>query len=310
MRRSHQSSASGVRRSHARQIITLVALLGALPAPALAGRHVPRPELHRLLKHGRISRVYPNTRAGSNASKVVEIEFGSAKLKALFKPRAGEVWLRENIAPGTYYKRESAAAAIADALGIGHLVAGVVLRRIEGQDGALLGWMDDEPVTEPNKRRIDRESAEQLRAFDYVIGNSDRHAENLLGQVLGGRFIPIGIDHGLTLPNGPLTEFRWPVDWVDPVPTPLMESTVAFIQSIDPARVAAILVGEGIERVAARHALRRLARLKRSPQVIAVGLHGAEAMVQRVSELGRVADQGLTTREINAIEQVLDHAYR
>lgn len=112
---------------------------------------------------------------------------------AVFKPRKGEAELRNNIEPGTYYKRERAASLVSRFMDLG-LVPATVIRTINNQRGSLQEFIPDAQVGfEANWEGLDDE-LHKLWIFDQIIYNSDRHEANFL--VRDGKVY--AIDNGLS----------------------------------------------------------------------------------------------------------------
>lgn len=168
-------------------------------------------------------------RGGANGSYKVNID----GMDAVWKPADEERYLRHNIDVGTYYRREAAAYSIASAVDIGHLVPVTVERQEGNRVGSVQQWVEGtvafkylidegayEDVFSDSNVREDRIGSEFRRivdageespiyngeddlklaaAFDYLIGNSDRHAGNWMLDN-GGKLRLI--DHGLAFPQG------------------------------------------------------------------------------------------------------------
>jgi hypothetical protein len=127
----------------------------------------------------------------------------------------------------------------------------------------------------------------------------------------GSSFLPVAIDNGNSFPRVPTVRFRWPYDWVAGQTGPLLPETLAFIERIDPTEVAGILNGAGIERDAAVHVLRRLARLKRDASFLEVpaGRAAGLRMLWRITMAGRSRSQGVPRSERDALDAVVVGAY-
>ncbi len=290
-------------------LVFLALVVGA--APARADRD------EDLLVGGDIVDKVPNQKAGVNASEVVRLERGGASGRALFKPVDGQrptlLDLLSRLPRGSFAAREAAASELAIALGV-PCVPRTVLREVGGRRGSLQLWVEDaqraKDIAAPG-RELDRGAAEMLRVFDYLIGNSDRSGKNLMVREKGGRFLPVAIDNGNSFPRAPVPRFRWPHGWVASQTGPLLPGTRAFIERIDPAEVLAVLQRTGIERDAAIHVLRRLARLKRDPSFLEVprGRAAGLRMVLRITMAGRSGTQRLPRAERDAIDAAVIERY-
>lgn len=140
--------------------------------------------------------------AGYMDSFVVTLEDGT---KGIWKPRSGEKHVRNNIDVGTYYHREAAASAVAEAIGLGDLVPPTVAREIDGEVGSLQHWEDDAvgPLDVPEGKGYDgpRDLA-RTAAFDYLIGHADRHWGNWMINHPGKPDEKLVlIDNGLSFPR-------------------------------------------------------------------------------------------------------------
>jgi hypothetical protein len=122
-------------------------------------------------------------------------------IKAMWKPGDEEDAgvERGGIQVGTFYKREVAAFNVAKAIGLDDLVPVTVAREIDGKSGSAQLWADNavDALNVPVGEKYDGEK-DRLRAaaFDYLIGNTDRHGRNWM--LKDGRFVLI--DNGLAFP--------------------------------------------------------------------------------------------------------------
>jgi|GEM_PF-7131859 len=164
--------------------------------------------------------------AGVNESDVVHFIDGTI---AVFKPQCGETKqaLRPGIDPGHQMEREIASWELAKLVGMGDLVAPAVERTIgkKGrgvvsafQPGVDAFYCD---FTYDGDRDLVRAAA-----FDFVLGNMDRHLRNWIVEGEGQAAKLHLIDHGLTFSA---VGFR-PADWIC-----LMVSEAAHRESKDPA---------------------------------------------------------------------------
>ena len=128
--------------------------------------------------------------------------------KAIFKLAEGEETMRRNIRVGLLVNREVAAWKVATLVGMDDLVPAVVTRDVEGLGYGVAAEFHE--GTEARKMRDvhgdypygDHKTIARAAAFDYVIGNEDRHAGNWLAKNERGKGITL-IDHNLTFPEGP-----------------------------------------------------------------------------------------------------------
>ena len=298
--------------SRARLVVLPLCLIAGLARPALAG------EPEALLERGRVVGREANGEAGLNASEIVTLRHGAVTGRAIFKPVGGTprptaLSLLARVRRDSFAHREVAAFKLAVALGVPY-VPPTSLRTIDGRLGSLQLWVEDAARARDQAapdRELARHAAEMVRVFDYLIGSSDRGGKNLMVRRSGGTWLPVAIDNSNSFPRAPLPRFRWPHAWVKGQTGPLLPETRAFIDRIDPAEVAGILRGAGIERDAAVHVLRRLARMKRDPAFLEVpsGRMGALRMQLRMTWAGRSRSQRLARAEREALDAQVVAAY-
>lgn len=262
---------------------------------------------------------------GSNGGRIVTLSF-RGRTKGIFKPASaegpGRVWLLGRVKVGTYYKRDVAAYRLSEAIGLG-MVPPTVERQLQGKVGSLQLWVDEARALAdftPTRGgpQFERGAAERVRAFDFIMGNADRKAANMLVTVDESsgttRYVPVPIDHGSSLPVTGRFEFRWPIEWIQTHDGPVLDETREFLRAIDPAAVAEALGGAGIERKAVLRAVYRLERLKRGPDFLALGdaggLAGAHQMLRRIRWAALSPNQGLpgaTRRDLaRAVDSYFD----
>ncbi len=296
-----------------RLLVQLLLAVGlVLPAllPARAGSD------DDLLTRGAVVERVANRKKGINPSAVVTLRDGDRAGRAIFKPIEGArrftgLQLLARLGKGSLARREAATSALAVALGVPY-VPRTVEREIDGQRGSLQLWVEDaqraSEAAAPG-RQLDRQAAEMVRVFDYLIGNSDRTVRNMMVRPSGSTWLPVAIDNSNSFPRAPVPRFQWPFAWITSHSGPLLPETRAFIDRIDPAEVAGVLEQSGIERDAAIHVLRRLGRLKRDPSFLEVprGRGAALRMELRIMRAGLSPSQGLRRSERDAVDaQVVD----
>lgn len=142
---------------------------------------------------------------GVNESVVVTLEDGS---KGVYKNEKGETPFLRKYVNGQYYAREAAASDVADIIGLGDLVPPTVIREHEGGKGSLQKFVsgaetaldkDSDIDDDGNSPKFDGEKDRaRAAAFDYLIGNTDRHHGNWLVKGNGNLVL---IDHGLAFPD-------------------------------------------------------------------------------------------------------------
>lgn len=217
-----------------------------------------------------------NLGGGQNSSQVVTFKDGS---KAVFKPSEGEIRARPNIDPGTYYQREAAASNLAAHFGMHDMIPETIVRDHGGKVGSMQRWKEGTQLTSDpfhgsldgsmkSGHKFNQEDSERIRVFDYVVGNSDRHAHNLLvGAKADGSPHPILIDHGLSFPKGEPVRFIQPVSSMT-IKDELHPNTQKMIDNIDLHRVARTLHEAGIEKEAIKHTLLRAKAIKEDSNIM------------------------------------------
>ena len=139
---------------------------------------------------------------GANATEKIEIDTPKGKITAVFKPAAGEVHMTYDVPRGEYYLREAAASDLAEILGLEDLVPSTEIREIKGRVGSAQVFRNDEFEVARNAENpmgvLSETTIGRAAAFDYLIGNIDRHQGNWLVDEKNGRVVLI--DHGFSLP--------------------------------------------------------------------------------------------------------------
>lgn len=155
---------------------------------------------------------------GTSGSYKIKFADGSA---AVFKPESGECQeCRDNIKLGLQTAREVGAYQVAKLVGMHDMVAPTVEREVDIaesrmdvpsgiQKGSLQQWQEGDLAGEvnPNARYDGDRDLNRAAVFDYVIGNTDRHAGNwLIDQSNNALKL---IDHGLSFPEKPTANDGW-----------------------------------------------------------------------------------------------------
>jgi hypothetical protein len=138
---------------------------------------------------------------GVNTTKLITLEDGT---QGVFKPQSGEAeGMRGNVPSGEYYLREAAASDVAEVLGVDDIVPPVVVRSLSSEGvGSVHQYINDTLHTGGyygDANEVDDPDHDRIAAFDYVIGNEDRHSNNWLRDDDATRVVLI--DHGLSFPT-------------------------------------------------------------------------------------------------------------
>jgi len=220
------------------------------------------------------ARVLSETRIGGSANQVrrVSVEVAGEHREPYFKPAWGEdAWLEPTVAAGGgFSRREAATHEFSREVGLGLVPRTTLVRHpTEG-----FGSLQDEIVVSGSPARVrDQELVHKAIAFDFIIGNSDRHDENWLPTSgLGGATVPGLIDNGLAFPEQHPSIIRSTEGFVaDGKPLYARragEETRGFVRGIRPERLARIARESLLPRVAAERALERLEFLKEHPEAL------------------------------------------
>lgn len=207
---------------------------------------------------------------GINGSYIAVLADGT---KAVWKPadeektkgRFGEP-LRDSVPGGDAHIREAAAYAVAQHVGLGDLVPETVVRDVNGRVGSMQRFVDGAKTAMDRLVKGDinvydgKEGLQNLAAFDYLIGNTDRHAGNWMikkgDQSKNDKLI--AIDHGLAFPLNERELRSWPIDHAQKFDTKIPE----FVKNIDPVKLRGVLEKAGIRGTAQNRTIQRLEKLK------------------------------------------------
>lgn len=138
---------------------------------------VPPPRDRDIEEFLSVSPVISSKRLGGgvNETKVITFENGS---KANFKIDNGSTHGRM-VQSGKDNEREVAAWRIAKLVGMDDMVPPSIIRTIDGRKGALLQWQSGSVASDYSGDKYDGlEDRKRAAAFDFVIGNTDRHSNN------------------------------------------------------------------------------------------------------------------------------------
>lgn len=144
-----------------------------------------------------------NLGGGVNDSRIITLADGS---RAVFKSSGGEEhYLRSGVS-GRYFAREAAAHGTAELLGLDDLVPTTVVRANGLEVGSAQAFVPDAGVAYglPEDKQYDGDKdVSRAAAFDFLIGNSDRHMGNWMVSNAGKLVL---IDNGLSFPSDTANE--------------------------------------------------------------------------------------------------------
>lgn len=114
---------------------------------------------------------------GVNDTHVITMHNG---VKAVWKPKEGErTGYRPNVPDKTNYRRETAASHVAHHMGLDHMVPITTTRHIGGKEGSAQEFVPHATIAHGVSNPMDgKENKHHAAAFDYVIGQTDRHHGN------------------------------------------------------------------------------------------------------------------------------------
>lgn len=151
-------------------------------------------------KHLMSSVITTTGHLGGGISETHMVHFADGS-KGVFKPHTGESpGARKEISDGYQTEREVGAWEVAKLCGLEDLCTPCIVREHEGERGALLEFnQGDVAARKDRDERYDgTDNLARAAAFDFVIGNEDRHMGNWMITPNGGLKM---IDHGLTFPD-------------------------------------------------------------------------------------------------------------
>jgi len=154
------------------------------------------------LRSGSVSSAQNMYSNSVNEVYLVKFEDGT---EGVFKAGSDEpLRLRKSIPDRKGYLREAAAYEVAKVVGMDDLVPPTVVREVNGKEGSLQLFCSGVPAMahRPLGRYDGEVDSKRAAAFDFIMGNTDRHLGNWL--VKGDKLRLI--DNGLCLPNKPLTK--------------------------------------------------------------------------------------------------------
>ncbi|MBC6458962.1 hypothetical protein [Actinomadura sp. HBU206391] len=194
---------------------------------------------------------------------------------AVYKPQVSETSAdRKSIPKGGLAYREVAAYRLSELLGW-DLVPTTTLWSGPKGIGSLQDFVDktDGSFLPHSYTRLDQD---RMAAFDYIIGNTDRHRGNYL-TVLDGRIK--AVDHGLSFPEDSQGYIRsnFLAEYMERPPheRQLSPEVIADIKAIDIAELRRMLRGSGLSPGAVDGALDRLNELRSRGEITGEAWRGA-----------------------------------
>ena len=146
---------------------------------------------------------YKNLGGGVSTSKIVMVaDSKGGKIKCVWKPDSESGGDRDNISHSncSASTRELGCWEVAKLVGMTDLVnTHCVQREYEGDEGSMCYFQPGERADEANNAFDGKRDTARAAAFDYVVGNEDRHQGNWVITPDGKYGL---IDHNLTFPEG------------------------------------------------------------------------------------------------------------
>ena len=288
-------------------------LLAVVALPARGAQPANRRSGYRRaqMRSATVLRSADNTVKSANATRILTVSRPDGQqARGVFKPRGGERdGIRRRVG-GDLFRREIAASQLNDAWGF-ELVPTTVWYRQGGQVGSLQLFAENTRMAGriPMAARpvLERRLAEQLRVFDYIIGQRDRHGGNLLIRMVDNQVRPVAIDNGIAFHTTiPERAFRFPPNFFRGHTGPLLAETHALIRNIDLHQTAQILSRLGIERPAIVLTLRRIQRVKNDPSFLRIDpARGVAGTAERMTREGSDETQGLSQQQLQRIDRMV-----
>ena len=128
----------------------------------------------------------------------------------IYKNRTGEVFIRDNIPVGTYYKREVAAYIVDKIFNFNIVPPTIITTTEKGGIGSFQKFIKDKNTYYKSPKLITNKNKLLLAFFDFIIGNDDRHDENFMVNNEGTEIN--AIDNALSFPIKNTNEFKFTDD--------------------------------------------------------------------------------------------------
>jgi hypothetical protein len=178
-------------------------------------RHYTRPPEQRVRDNGskvgtsRLESQVTEKKLGDGGSSDVFYATFSDGSKGVWKPESGEPesGVRNNV-DGPFYQHEAAAYEVAKEIGLDDLVPETIVRDVDGEKGSMQDFVKNAAISWHVDSQYEYDGDTDLMraaAFDYLIGNTDRHGENwMIGNDDHKMHL---IDNGLSFPNNNVTDW-------------------------------------------------------------------------------------------------------
>lgn len=218
-------------------------------AAELEAGHSKTPQQYELLERNIDAAEVLPLKPGEHSTEAYEVDFHDGQ-KAVYKPSAGEVPLRDGIERGTCWKNEVAAYHVDNLLGFELVPVTVEVDGPRGV-GSLQCWAPEMARAPGDYSSVD---VQMVGTLDYILASGDRHAENYLTQTDGR---PAAIDNGLSLPGDARNAMK--SDFVEAaLNRPLDERIVEKLNAVDSNEFRIRLSACGVSDAGIAGALARL----------------------------------------------------
>lgn len=247
-----------------RELVAARTMATRTPEPVSPAPDAPSPSTH-----GDVTSIKPiGSNKGVNDVSVVTFSDG---YKGIWKPVTGENSEEAlDLTPaGTMYKREVAAARVAEQMGM-TVIPGTSIMEVDGVEGSVQEFVKGRPAYnfDHTDEVVRRSDAEQIRLLDFISGNIDRHSGNLLvDKKLRAGY---AIDNGQAFPDGRSGPVVPQVLTFPFSGQGLLPETIGRIQGLNLDRLAETLHESGMNRESIRHTLYRARLLQEHPERLEV----------------------------------------
>jgi hypothetical protein len=204
----------------------------------------------------RVEEIDPN----SHINEAYRVDFADGT-HGVYKPQAGEYTsARASVPDGTCWEREIATFRFDEMMGLNKVptTASWTDSGEHGQ-GSLQEW-EERSTRALSVAQYSQADQQQMAVLDYVVANSDRHAENYL---TGSDGSPVAIDHGYCFPETPADPIR--SDFVAAqLGEPLRREVLDQVRAVVPDSIREMLASSGLGPSAVEGAVDRLTEVQRN----------------------------------------------